>query len=71
MSKISASQQVVEQAVIDKFASIQELLKEPKLVTTKAVKKQSKAGKINPQLGCTIEPEDKELFNELALYACN
>lgn len=29
------------------------------------------AGRINPQLSCTITPEDKELLNELALYACN
>ena len=68
MSKIVASQLVVEQAVVDKFASVQELIQEPKPV---AVKKQSEAGRINPQLSCTIEPEDKKLLNELALYACN
>ena len=71
MSKISASQQMVEQAVIDKFDSIQELIQGPKPVETKVVKKQSETGRINPQLSCTIEPEDKELLNELALYACN
>lgn len=29
------------------------------------------SGRISPQLSCTISPEDKELLNELALYACN
>lgn len=32
---------------------------------------QTSIGRINLQLSCTIAPEDKELLNELALYACN
>lgn len=71
MSKISASQQVVEQSVNDKFVSVQKFIQKAKPIATKVVKKQSVAGRINPQLSCTIEPEDKELLNKLALYACN
>lgn len=37
----------------------------------RALKKQSVAGRISAQLSCAIEPEDKELLNKLALYACN
>lgn len=39
---------------------------------SKVIKEQMQPlGRINPQLSCTITPEDKELLNELALYACN
>jgi hypothetical protein len=34
-------------------------------------KQESNVGRINPQLSCTIEPEDKDMLNEIALYACN
>ena len=68
MSMVGASQQVVEKAVTDKFASVEELAQPSK--STKMVV-EPVAGRINPQLSCTIEPEDKALLNELSLYACN
>jgi hypothetical protein len=66
MSMVSESQQVVEQAVSDKFASVEEFIQ-----PSKSGKHEAPAGRINPQLSCTIEPEDKDLLNEIALYACN
>lgn len=69
MSMAGISQQVVEQAVNDKFSSIEELVRPSK--QTKMVADSTPAGRINPQLSCTIEPEDKLLLNEIALYACN
>lgn len=68
MSMVGASQQVVERAVADKFAAVEEFVQPSK--PTKIVA-ESVAGRINPQLSCTISPEDKDLLNELALYACN
>lgn len=74
MTMVSASQQVVEKAVTDKFASLEELVQPSRPVKVEMVEKAVAAtatGRINPQLSCTIEPEDKELLNELSLYACN
>jgi len=69
MSMVGASQQVVEKAVTDKFASVEDLVQPSR--STKMVTESAATGRISPQLSCTIEPEDKELLNELALYACN
>ena len=68
MGSVGASQQVVEKAVSDKFDSLPDFLQPSK--QTKAMTEVS-AGRINPQLSCTIEPEDKQLLNDLALYASN
>lgn len=71
MTMVSASQQVVEQAVTDKFSSLEELVQPSRPVKAEKVVAAPATGRINPQLSCTIEPEDKELLNELSLYACN
>lgn len=82
MNMVSASQKVVEQAVIDKFASLEELVQpsRPSKMHVEATNKsvelvrssvEAVVGRINPQLSCTIAPEDKDMLNELALYACN
>ena len=67
MSIVGASQEIVERAAADKFASLEELAL-PKHDKARTV---SVNGRINPQLSCTIAPDDKELLNELSLYACN
>lgn len=71
---INSSEPIVPEPV---KKTAQEKLKVTKEVViqskpTEAVDKQAQQpGRINPQLSCTITPEDKELLNELALYACN
>lgn len=63
-----APQPKVERA--KKVAPVQEVTAQVK--PTKVINEElQKAGRINPQLSCTITPEDKEMLNELALYACN
>jgi len=71
MAMVQESQQVVEQAVTDKFASLEELVQPSKSIKTEKILSAPTVGRINPQLSCTIEPEDKELLNELSLYASN
>jgi ferritin len=67
MNMVGASQQVVEKAVTDKFAAVEELAQlKPTKVTQEPI-----LGRINPQLSCTITPQDKELLNTLALYVSN
>ena len=66
MSLVGAAQHAVEETSSSKFAATQELA-QPK----QPPKMESFNGRINPQLSCTITPEDKDLLNELALYACN
>lgn len=69
LGMVGKSQQVIEKSVLDKFASV-EAIAQPQQTKVRAVSAVS-AGRINPQLSCTITPEDKELLNELALWACN
>lgn len=69
MSGVGLAQQAIEKSSAEKFASVQELATQIKPIKEKASSQPS--GRINPQLSCTITPEDKELLNELALYACN
>lgn len=60
VKKKSASKPVVQERV--------EVTTQPSKVINEQIQP---SGRINPQLSCTITPEDKELLNELALYACN
>lgn len=39
------------------------------LAQPKQVKQPSSAGRINPQLSCTVTPEDKQLLDELTVFA--
>lgn len=70
MGNVGLAQQAIEKSSAEKFASVQELATQMK--PTKVTNPHPQpSGRINPQLSCTITPEDKELLNELALYACN
>lgn len=66
MQMVGESQQITEQEVSAKFAAVQELAEQvrpSRIVST--------AGRINPQLSCTISPEDMEILNDLVVYAVN
>ena len=75
MTMVHESQQVVEQAAVDKFSSLEDLVQPSKSIKIEKIAKgtteSATVGRINPQLSCTIEPEDKELLNELSLYISN
>ncbi|MBS0272753.1 MAG: hypothetical protein JSR85_08975 [Proteobacteria bacterium] len=63
MSSAGESQKQAENATSSKFDNAKP--------QAESVKKQSNAGRISPQLSCTIATEDKKLLNELTLFASN
>lgn len=60
MVHIGQAQQQTEKATADKFSSTQDLA-QPKQRDLK--------GRVNPQLSCTVTPEDKQLLDELTVFA--
>ncbi len=66
MQMVGVSQQITEQEVSAKFAAVQELAEQVKPSRVIAA-----TGRINPQLSCTILPEDMDTLNDLAVYAVN
>jgi hypothetical protein len=58
---VANSQQATEKTTQDKF----------KLTESLAITQKSSAGRISPQISCTVEPEDKLLLNEITLFAIN
>ena len=65
MTHVGNAQQQTEQTTADKFASTQDLAQSQ----PKQVKQPSSAGRINPRLSCTVTPEDKQLLDELTVFA--
>lgn len=68
MTQVGQSQQATEKTNQDKFAATQALAASEKpiqQVTTTA------AGRISPQISCTVFPEDKQMLNELTIFAIN
>lgn len=67
MDTVGHSQRTTETTTQKKFAQVEDIAKgiQPKRLQA------SPAGRISPQLSCTIEPEDKALLNELTLYLSN
>jgi len=63
MTHVGQAQQQTEQTTANKFASTQELAQ------PKQAKLQASAGRINPQLSCTVTPEDKQLLDDLTVFA--
>ncbi|CRX39592.1 hypothetical protein [Estrella lausannensis] len=65
LQAVAASQNITEEKHADKFEAIKDL------ATGQAPVKSSTAGRISPQISCTVDPADKQLLNELTLYASN
>jgi hypothetical protein len=69
LDPVKLSQQTVEQAATDKFAAVQELAQAQQAKPHQ--QQQQSVGRVNPQLSCTVEPEDKDLLTALTLYVSN
>lgn len=67
MAPVGKAQQETEETNHDKFADTQSLAVKEKPVQ-QAI---STSGRISPQISCTVLPEDRQLLNELTLYASN
>lgn len=65
LSNVGRSQHITEQSSKDKFAQTEDLVK------NRQQKQTAPGGRISPQLSCTVAPEDKELLNQLTLFASN
>jgi hypothetical protein len=67
MNTVGQSQRTTESTTQKKFAQVEDIAKGNRPTNSQV----SPAGRISPQLSCTIEPEDKALLNELTLYLSN
>lgn len=65
MEAVGQSQHTTEEASEDKFKQTEDLA----LKSTKAPS--ISAGRISPQISCTVLPEDKQLLNEITMFAIN
>lgn len=59
------AQQAIEQSTKDKFAEVESIA----ISQPKQEKAPSSNGRVSPQLSCTVSPEDRQLLNELSVYA--
>lgn len=64
MGAVGQSQHTTEQATQDKFKQAEDLAIAP-------VKQVLPAGRISPQISCTVAPDDKQMLNEITMYAIN
>lgn len=68
LQQVGDAQRMTEEKTKDKFAETQDTAtahsKPDKIVS-------SANGRVSPQISCTVLPEDKQLLNELTLYAIN
>jgi hypothetical protein len=67
LKQVGQSQQATEKTNQDKFAATQALAISEKPTQQTA----NTTGRISPQISCTVLPEDRQLLNELTLYASN
>ncbi len=63
LQPVANAQQKIE-AETDKFKQTESLAHDTQAKT-------STAGRISPQISCTVLPEDKQLLNELTIFAIN
>ena len=63
---VGQSQQATEKTTKDKFANTEELAHNKLAKATPTT-----IGRISPQLSCTIALEDKQMLNDLTIYAIN
>jgi hypothetical protein len=66
MTTVGQSQQATEKTNQDKFAATQALA-----ISEKIAPSVNPAGRISPQISCTVLPDDRQLLNELTLFAIN
>lgn len=68
LKKHGQSQRQVESETSKKFSDTADLAQTKPL---KAAESIPTKGRISPQISCTVQPEDLQQLNEIALYASN
>lgn len=64
LDAVGQSQHATEQTTQDKFKLAENLAIAP-------IKQALPAGRISPQISCTVAPEDKQLLNDITMFAIN
>lgn len=64
MRHAGEAQLKTEKHVEDKFASTQQLAEPKPLAPTTS-------GRVSPQISCTVLPEDKQMLNDITIFAIN
>lgn len=68
LKAVGDAQRVTEEKTRDKFAETQDAA-QPK--PEKISHSSASTGRVSPQISCTILPEDKQMLNELTIFAIN
>lgn len=66
LQQVGDAQRMTEEKTRDKFAETQDTAQSRNEKTTI-----SPNGRVSPQISCTVLPEDKQMLNELTIYAIN
>lgn len=64
LDAVGHSQHATEKTTQDKFKLTEDL-------ATASIKSSTPAGRISPQISCTVSPEDKQLLNDITMFAIN
>lgn len=64
LNHIGNTQRITEERTRDKFAETQD-------TAQRNLEKASPSGRISPQISCTVLPEDKQILNDLTIFAIN
>jgi len=64
LDAVGQSQHATEETTQDKFKLTEDLALKPKTSPVPA-------GRLSPQISCTVLPEDKQMLNEITIYAIN
>ena len=62
---VGQAQQEVEKQVENKFDTTQDLAQ------GKKIQQQTAPGRVSPQISCTVLPEDKQMLNDITIFAIN
>lgn len=64
LEAVGQSQHTTEKTTEDKFKLAEDLATAP-------VKQALPSGRISPQISCTVAPDDKQLLNDITMFAIN
>lgn len=68
LQHVGEAQRMTEEKTRDKFAETQETAQS---TPDKNTPNSSSTGRVSPQISCTVLPEDKQMLNDLTLFAIN
>lgn len=68
LQQVGEAQRITEEKTRDKFAETQDTAKnKPQKIDSSLTTN----GRLSPQISCTVFPEDKQMLNEITMFAIN